>query len=109
MQSAGSALLEVIAALAILAVGGLAASTLIATAAHSLTERNNIEAELREANRFMNAVVLWPREDMDRRLGIRRQGEWLLLIRKSGGTLYHIEVLRTDSTPLLQTAAYRAR
>jgi type II secretory pathway pseudopilin PulG len=104
----GAVLLEAIVALVILAIVGAAA---VATAGDSLRAvRLAWEAarELETASAFLDAVSLWPREDLDRRLGVRRQGPWRLYIERTYPTLY--TVVLTDSTgqrEILRTALFR--
>ena len=105
---AGAVLLEVIVALTILAVAGVAAVAATGESVRAAGRLRETERELREASAFLEAVALWPREDLDRRLGDRAQGRWRLRIDRPSPTVY--EVRLADSTGafvLLETALYR--
>ena len=78
----GVALLEVIVALAIFATAGVAALAMAAEITRVVRDAHAAEAELRDASAFLEAVVLWPRSDLDQRLGDRRQGPWLLRVER---------------------------
>ena len=105
---AGAALLEVMVALAILAIAGVAAVAATRESVRAAARLREGEREIREASAFLEAVALWPREDLDRRLGERAQGRWRLRISRPSPTVY--EIALTDSTGadfLLETALYR--
>ncbi|WP_420127341.1 type II secretion system protein [Longimicrobium sp.] len=105
---AGAVLLEAIVALVILAVAGTSAVTLVSQSADAVRRARVAEAEMREAGAFFHAVALWTRDDLDRRLGERRQGEWMLIIQRPAPTLY--EVVLADSAlarEILRTTLYR--
>jgi type II secretory pathway pseudopilin PulG len=108
MGDAGAVLLEVVIAMAVLAVAGIAAVAMAAEAAGAVTRARASEARLRDASHLMEAVALWPREDLDRRLGARRQGPFVLTLQRPARELY-IAVL-TDSAGgrvLLATSLFR--
>lgn len=107
-RRAGFALLEAIVGLSILATAGVAIVAMTAGAVRAVTGTRAADAELREADAFMHAVALWPREDLDRRLGDREQGHWRLQVTRPAPELYG--VVLTDSLGgrvLLRTALYR--
>jgi type II secretory pathway pseudopilin PulG len=104
----GAVLIEAIVALAVLgAVGGSAAwavSESLRTAAVAWQH----EDELRAAGRFMTAVSLWPRQDLDRHLGTSRQGEWRLSVERNAPGLYAVTLAdSTGARPLLITMLRR--
>jgi hypothetical protein len=104
----GAVLLEAIVALVILAVAGTAAVTLVGQSADAVRRARLADEEVREAGAFLHAVALWPREDLDRRLGERPQGRWKLIVQRPTPTLY--EVVLTDSAvehEVLRTTLYR--
>lgn len=105
---AGAVLLEVIVALALLATAGLAAVSMAAEAAGAVSRAATAEVEMRQAARLMDAVSLWPREDLDRRLGDRRQGPFILRIARPADELY-TAALADSSTGrvLLATSLFR--
>ena len=105
---AGAVLLEVMVALAILAVAGVAAVAATGESMRAAARLRESEHRIRAASAFLEAVALWPREDLDRRLGDRAQGGWRLRIMRPSPTIY--EIALTDSTGadlLLETAVYR--
>lgn len=107
-RRAGAILLEAIVALVILAVAGTAAVTLVSQSSDAVRRARIADAEMREASAFLHAVALWPREDLDRRLGERPQGRWKLIVQRPVPTLY--EVVLTDSAvsrELLRTTLFR--
>lgn len=104
----GAVLLEAIVALVILTVAGTSAVVLVSQSADAVRRARMADAEAREASAFLHAVSLWTREDLDRRLGDRPQGEWRLIIQRPSPTLY--EVVLTDSAAtheILRTALFR--
>jgi type II secretory pathway pseudopilin PulG len=105
---AGAVLLEVIVALALLASAGLAAVGMAAEASGAVARARAAEVETRQAARLMDAVSLWPREDLDRRLGDRRQGPFVLRIGRPDPELY-TAVLADSATRrvLLSTSLFR--
>lgn len=104
----GAALLEAVLALAILATAGVAAAGMGAEAARAVERVREADREMRRAGALLEAVALWPREDLDRHLGDRRQGAWGLRVERPSSTLY--VVVLSDSTggrELLRTSLYR--
>ena len=105
---AGSTLLEVIVALTILATAGLAAVTGTREAMHAVQHAREADRDRIRASAFLEVVALWPREDLDQRLGDRPQGPWRLRIDRPLPTLY--EVTLSDSArrrAILRTSLYR--
>ena len=101
----GVALLEALVALVILTTAGATAVTMAAEAARDIQRARRAEGEMRAANAFFDAVSLWSRDDLDRHLGNRPQGAWLMRVDRPSPTLYvatltdtatHIELLRTS-------------
>jgi type II secretory pathway pseudopilin PulG len=104
----GIALLEALVALVIVTVAGLAATAAVRQGAESVRRAEAADAELREASAFLDAVALWPREDLDRHLGDRPEGVWRLHLNRPIPTLYLVSLAdSTDTRTLLQTALYR--
>lgn len=104
----GVALLEAIVAIAILATAGVAATITAASASRAVADVREADAALRAANAFMNAVALWPREDLDRRLGERVQGPWRLRILRTAPDLYAVQLSDSLSSRVhLFTTLYR--
>lgn len=104
---AGAALLEAVAALAILAAAAVGMLVLSRESAAVLDHVRRAEQELTRASRFVAAVSLWPNAVLDQRLGERQQGDWRLVIEKRG-TLYLIALVDTASSRvILRTAVHR--
>ena len=104
----GVALLEAIVALAIFASVGIAALTMAAGAARAVTSAREADHELREASRFLEAVALWTGNDLDQRLGDRRQGPWMLSVDRPVAELYVVTLRDTvRNAPLLETSLFR--
>ena len=105
----GAVLLEAVVALVILSVAGTAAVTLVAGSADAVRRARIADEEAREAGAFLHAVALWSRDDLDRRLGARAQGEhWRLVIQRPSPTLYEVVLTDADGTrEVLRTTLFR--
>lgn len=105
----GLVLLEVIVAMTIMSVSGLALLMLAGESAHVAARAQASAAAVQRASDLLDAVALWPREDLDRHLGDRAEGPWILGVSHGVSDIY-VVTLRdsTSSTPLLSTALYRA-
>ena len=105
---AGVVLLEALVALVILTTAGAAAVTLVAEAARDAQRVRGAETEIRDASAFFDAVSLWSREDLDRHLGDRHQGAWLMRVDRPTPTLYIATLTDTVTRfELLRTSLYR--
>jgi len=104
----GVVLLEVIVAMTIFSVGALSVLLLSAEDNDAVARAQARATEMQHASTFLNEVALWPREDLDRHLGERPQGAWLLRIDHPSPPLYTV-TLRDSSvvTALLSTTLYR--
>ena len=105
---AGFVLLESLLAMAIVGIMCLGLLSVFREAAHSLTLLNDRQRQLRDADRFFTAVALWTRVDLERRLGSRQQGPYVLTISGTTPVLFDVELAdaRTRAT-LLTTTLYR--
>lgn len=104
----GAVLLEVIVALAILATVASSAAWHTQEWMRAVQRTHAMETEIRQANRLLTAVSLWPKEDLERHLGVTVQGRWRLYIERTASSLY--DVVLTDSSSgatLLRTAVFR--
>ena len=104
---AGAALLEAIVALFVLAVAGTAALTLARESIAAVEHARDADRRTAEASDFLEAVSLWTREDLDRRLGDRPQGPWRLVIDRPRPELYTVLLADSLHHPLLATALFR--
>jgi type II secretory pathway pseudopilin PulG len=101
-------LLEVLIALAIMGTAGLAVVGLASQSWQVVRTSDEADRSLAEASAFFEAVVLWPREDLDQRLGDRVQHPWRLRIDRPVPALYVATL--TDSSgsdTLLVTSLFR--
>jgi type II secretory pathway pseudopilin PulG len=104
----GVVLLEALVALVILATAGAAAVTMAAQSAHDIQRIAEAERNLRAASAFLDVVSLWSRDDLDRHLGSRMQGVWMMRVDRSAPTLYVTSLTDTATkVELLRTSLYR--
>ena len=106
-QRHGAALLEVLVALAILVIAGVALAGVLGENLRALHHARERDREMSAAASFLDAVSLWPREDLDRRLGWRGQGKWKLRIDRPESDLYVIALADSTAREILRTVLYR--
>ncbi len=106
----GVALLEVLAALAILGVAGLSCIELVVTGTRAVVTARQRERELADEERLLAAYTLLRREDLDRRLGDRSVSPYVVNVQRPERTLYRIALLRQAAPGVedLVTVVYRA-
>ena len=104
----GAALLEALVALSILATAGVAVVGFAGEAIRSVGRTRAAERDVRRASALLDAVALWPREDLDRHLGSRAEGPWRMLIERPTPSMYTV-ILRDSSSghEVLHTALFR--
>ena len=103
----GSSLLEVVIALAVLGVAGIALLRLIDQAAHAVVQAERADDAVARASSFLDAVTLWSRGDLDRHLGVRVQGSWRMQLLRDGD-LYRVAILDSASRrAIVVTTLYR--
>lgn len=106
----GAVLLEAIVALAVLATVGSAGAWMASESIRTVNRVHEREAGVRAASRFLTAVSLWPREDLDRHLGTTAQGPWDLYIERVRPPLYAVSLADTTTgMVVLRTALFRDR
>jgi len=106
----GVALLEVIVALAILGFGIASTAAVAAESLDRVRHAEDDESAVQRAANLLNAVALWPRQDLDRHLGTRREGDMLLRIGRPSATVYTLSIEDSaGSATILETAIYRQR
>jgi type II secretory pathway pseudopilin PulG len=104
----GVVLLEALVSMTILATVATTAIALTVESAQTVSRARQNDREMRSANAFLSTVALWPREDLDRHLGDRLQGRWVMRIDKTRAALYTITL--SDTNPhrrLLATSLFR--
>lgn len=104
----GFVLLEVIVALALLAIGAVAVVALAGQSLQAVARAEDADRASARASAFLDAVALWPRADLDRHLGEREDGAWRLQVERPLPTLYTIVLRDTTGAVLLATSLYRA-
>jgi len=104
----GFVLLEVLVAMTILLFGCVvvldATNGIISSALHT----SATEASVMDADQYMVAISLWPRNELDRHLGSHRRGDWILSIQRVSAALYDVSI--ADSTARrewIRTTLYR--
>ena len=104
----GIVLLECIIALTILGSALAGMTLLLAECDHATWRAQSTDARNEKADAFMHTVALWTRDDLDRRLGERVQGEWRLIVQRRRPTLYDIALLdRRTRELLVRSSLYR--
>jgi type II secretory pathway pseudopilin PulG len=104
----GVVLLEALVALVILATAGAAAVTMAAECARDIQRIAEAERNLRAASAFLDVVSLWSRDDLNRHLGSRMQGVWMMRVDRPAPTLYVTSLTDTATkVELLRTSLYR--
>lgn len=104
----GMTLLEVLIALAIIGAAGLATMTLATQSWRAVHAAREAARSYRAASAFFEAVALWPRDDLDRHLGVRTQGPWRMRVERPVATLYVVTLADSSGTDtLLITSLHR--
>jgi len=105
----GVALLEVLAAVVILGVAGLALLELVAAGTRAVSAARARERELADEERLLAAYTLLARADLDRRLGRRAVGPYVADVQRPERTLYRIALIRSETADVedLVTVVYR--
>ena len=106
----GVALLEVLAAVLILSVVGLSLVALVSAATQATATARAREAELADEERLLSGLTLLARADLDRRLGSRGTGPYVVTVQRPERTLYRIAIERGEAREVedLVTVVYRA-
>lgn len=104
----GAILLEALVALATFAIVATAVTGAVAESLRAVSSVHRLEAGYEAAHRLLTAVSLWPRADLDRRMGSTRQGPWALRIDRLEAVTYFVSVTDTiDGAVRLETALFR--
>ena len=94
----GAALLEVLLALAILALAGASWIGLLAGHARALTALRQREAELADEDRLLTAYALLGRQDLERRIGAHEVGPYVVSVQLPDRRLFRIVIGRRADT-----------
>lgn len=104
----GMTLLEVLIALAILASAAMALLGVATQSWRAVLSARDADRSLLEASAFLDAVALWPRDDLDRHLGERAQTPWRMRVDRPLPTLYVVTLADSSGREtLLVTSLYR--
>ena len=105
---AGMTLLEVLVAMAIFGTAALATASLATGSWRVVRAAREADRSLQKASAFFDAVALWPREDLDRHLGVRTQGPWRMRVDRPLPTLYVVTLADSSGADtLLVTSLHR--
>ena len=92
----------------VLATAGIAMLVLVNESLRVIHDVRETESDFRRASAFLEAVAVWTSADLDRRLGSRPQGEWVLEIQRIDAALYVVTLIQPEiHKVLLQTTLYR--
>lgn len=105
----GVALLEVLAAVTILGIAGLALAELVTSGTRAVADAKVREAELADQERLLAAYSLLTRADLDLRLGRRHVGPYFVEVQRPERSLYRIGLgrLTAPRTEDLVTVVFR--
>jgi type II secretory pathway pseudopilin PulG len=104
------ALLEVIVAMTILVIAALATVAWVSQAADSVVRAGTAAEVADSASDYLDRIALWPREDLDRHLGARREGSWTVTVERKTSVLYTVTMRdSTDFHTILRTTLYRPK
>jgi len=108
-SSRGTALLEVLVALAILSGTGLALLDLVTGALRAERDARERERVLAVEGRVLTALTLLKRDELDRRLGRHPIGDLIADVERPERTLYRIALSQEESPQVedLVTVVYR--
>jgi Tfp pilus assembly protein PilV len=104
----GSALIEVLVALVLLAIGGTALIVLLGQTAQSM--RSTVESErlTRTAFEQLDWIALESRGDLIARIGRTSVRGWTIDVRQASPSTFDVAVASSDTTsPLVHTTLYR--
>jgi len=96
----GVALLEVLAAVMILGVAGLALVELVGGGTHAVAVARERERKLADEERLLAAWTLLRREELDQRIGERTVGPYVVGVQRPERGLYRIALQRKEASGL---------
>ncbi|HMJ57690.1 MAG TPA: type II secretion system protein [Gemmatimonadales bacterium] len=94
----GVALLEVLAAVIILGVAGLALVDLVAGGTRAVSVARDRERELADEERLLTAWSLLKRDELDQRIGERPVGPYVMRVQRPERGLYRLAVERSAAS-----------
>jgi hypothetical protein len=93
----GAALLEVLAAVAILGTAGVALLELATGHARATADARERESALADEERLLTAHALLGRVDLEQRLGARAVGPYIVRVQRPEAALFRIAIARRSS------------
>lgn len=104
----GSALVEVLVAIVLLATAGTGLITLLGQTSHTMRSVLESERLVRRASEELDRFVLLDRAALNARAGRSRDHGWTLDVVPLGGNLFDVRIAESDTTRvLLETTLYR--
>jgi hypothetical protein len=104
----GSALLDVVIALAVLGLSGVALVTLLGQTAHSVRNVRNTERIVRRASDELDRFVVYDGAQLVAMLGRTSYRGWRIDVAQAAPDLFDVTIAEMDATiPLLRTSFYR--
>lgn len=104
----GIALLDVVAALVILGLGGVALLAMLGQTVQSMRRVRDVQRDTRLATDELNRLVLLKRADLIAMTGRSLQRGWWIDVTPDGQSLFDVYISSTDTTaPVLRTTVYR--
>ena len=107
MSRRGFALLELLVALAVLGIAGLAFVELAAQSLQTLDHARAVEQRVADEDRLLAAYTLLDRRDLGARLGWRRVGPYDVRVERLDFSLFRVAVGPAGAVPDLVTVIYR--
>lgn len=104
----GSALLDVVVALVVLGLGGIAMITLLGQTAYGVRTVRNTERNVRRASDELGRVVVYDRSQLVAMVGRSSSHGWSIEVVQSAPDVFDIAIADNDTTAvLLRTTVYR--
>lgn len=92
----GVVLLEAIVALALAVAAGTTVVPLVASATRAVSAASAMDERREAAERYLLAISMWTRNELDARAGARRNGGWLVDVRIEPDGRYRVRVTAGD-------------
>lgn len=103
----GSALLDVVVALVVLALGGTALIAVIGQTSHSIRSVRTTEREIRLASAELDRFVVYDRSSVLALLGTTTRGGWTISVAQVTNELFDVSVSGQSHGAWLRTTIYR--
>jgi Tfp pilus assembly protein PilV len=104
----GSALIEVLIGLVVLAIGGTALVTMLGQTMHSVESLRAAEIQTRAAASQLATLSILTRSELTQRVGRSNASGWSLTIERMSSDLFSVAIAASDTgLVLLRTTLYR--